>query len=98
VIEAGQRRLAEEMGVIATLKDIGWFKYNANFANGLSEHEIDHVLIGEVAADSVVRPNPEEVHAYTWVSVEDLEQGIRTNPDKFTQWLKEALEKAKKSF
>src|SRR5207237_2208441 len=46
VIEAGKRRLQEELGISAELKDLGWFQYNAHFDNGLSEHEIDHVLIG----------------------------------------------------
>ncbi len=35
VIEAGQRRLREELGVVTPLADNGWFQYNAHFSNGL---------------------------------------------------------------
>lgn len=95
VIAAGQRRLREELGISADLKDLGWFKYNAHFDNGLSEHEIDHVLIGDVPGDIVVQPNPEEVHAYRWVTIEELEREIEANPERFTQWILQALELVK---
>jgi isopentenyl-diphosphate delta-isomerase len=98
VIEAGERRLREELGVGARLKDIGWFKYHARFENGLSEHEVDHVLIAEVAEDIVVQPNPEEVHAYQWVSIEDLERDLAKLPEKYTQWLGEALRMVKATY
>jgi isopentenyl-diphosphate delta-isomerase type 1 len=91
VLAAGQRRLQEEMGIAAELTDLGWFKYNAHFANGLSEHEIDHVLIGEVPAACVIHPNPEEVHAYRWVTVDALKAELADEPARFTPWLKQAL-------
>jgi len=95
VVEAGQRRLQEEMGISVPLNDLGWFKYNAHFTNGLSEHEIDHVLIGEAPDDLIVKPNPEEVCAYRWVTVADLEQDLAAHPEKYTQWLEQALKMAK---
>jgi isopentenyl-diphosphate delta-isomerase len=91
VIEAGKRRLAEELGVKAELQDLGWFKYNAHFPNGLSEHEIDHVLVGYVAADQAIEANPEEVQAYRWITVEDVEQELAAHPEQFTPWFKQAL-------
>ena len=83
--------MQEEMGMHAELRDIGWFQYNAHFANGLAEHEIDHVLVGEVAADCVVQPNAEEVQAWRWVTVAVLQAEIENEPEKFTPWLKQAL-------
>jgi len=91
IISAGQRRLKEELGLEATLKDLGWFHYNAHFANGLAENEIDHVLIGTIAEDQAIACDPEEIHAYRWVSVEDLKQEIETDPALFTPWLEKAL-------
>ena len=45
-IEAGMRRLREEMGFEVPLKELFSFIYKAPFDNGLTEHEFDHVLIG----------------------------------------------------
>ena len=39
-IQAGQRRLYEEMGMNANLEEIFTFKYRAPFDNGLIEHEL----------------------------------------------------------
>lgn len=96
VIAAGLRRLQEELGISAELKDLGWFQYNAHFNNGLSEHEIDHVLVGNVAADIQITPNPEEVHAYRWISVQDLRAEYASAPQLFTPWMMQALEMAVK--
>ena len=76
----------------AELTNIGWFHYNAHFSNGLSENEIDHVLIGTIDAGTVITPNPEEIHALRWVTVESLSQEITAQPEAFTPWLKQALE------
>ena len=45
-IQAGNRRLKEEMGINANLKEAFTFEYKTSFNNGLIEHEFDHVLIG----------------------------------------------------
>lgn len=91
VVAAGERRLSEEFGFHASLKDLGWFHYNAHFDNGLSENEIDHVLIGTVGADTVPAPNPEEIQAWRWVTIDALEAEVAAHPERFTPWLKPAL-------
>ena len=45
-IQAGTRRLREEMGFETELKELFHFIYKAPFDNGLTEHELDHVMIG----------------------------------------------------
>lgn len=97
VLEAGKRRLQEELGFTTPLTDLGWFQYNAHFANGLSEHEIDHVLIGEVEAHFQPHPNPAEVQAVRWVDIEDLRRELAATPQLFTPWLAEALAIATKA-
>jgi len=87
VVLAGERRLREELGVITPLRDVGKFTYNAHFSNGLSEHEVDHVLIGTVPADVEVIPDPQEVQAYRWVTIADLRKEIEKQPESFTPWL-----------
>jgi isopentenyl-diphosphate delta-isomerase len=91
IIKAGERRLLEELGITAELKDVGWFHYNAYFPNGLSENEIDHVLIGYIEPNSSFKSNPEEVHATRWVTVNALQKELAMQPERFTPWLQQAL-------
>lgn len=91
VIDAGVRRLKDELGISTPLKSLGWFHYNAHFSNGLSENEIDHVLIGTLMVETPILPNPDEVHAYRWITLEDLEQELAAHPEQFTPWLEKAL-------
>ncbi len=88
---AGQRRLQEEFGFTTTLRDLGWFHYNAYFQNGLSENEIDHVLIGCVPANIALIPNPNEINAYQWITIAALVVALDKTPERFTPWLKQAL-------
>lgn len=92
IVEAGKRRLQQELNFSTELTNLGWFHYNAHFPNGLSENENDHVLVGTVSADMIIKPNPDEIHALRWVTAEELQQEITANPELFTPWLKQALE------
>ena len=60
-IEAGKRRLLEEMGFSTELKELFHFIYKAPFDNGLTEHELDHVMIGYYNNEPTV--NDEEVES-----------------------------------
>jgi len=82
------RRLQEEMGFDCELREIFSFTYRAeNLTNNLIENEFDHVFFGRV--DSVtIKPNPEEVADYKWVTMEDLKSDILLSPEKYTEWLK----------
>lgn len=91
VTEAGKRRLYEELGIEAALKNLGWFHYNTHFENGLSENEIDHVLVGIISSDAKIAPNSKEVLAYRWITLSDLQQELREHPENFTPWLALAL-------
>ena len=90
-IEAGKRRLQEEMGFTTDLKDTVSFIYKAPFDNGLTEHEFDHILVGYYNEDPA--PNPSEVHDYRWLSLEDLKKDMAENPDIYTEWFKIIFEK-----
>ena len=91
IIQAGERRLWEEMGIATQLTWAGKFHYIANFSNGLTENEVDHVLIGSLK-DKSFQVNPREVQAYRWISFSDLQKELSRTPEQFTPWLKEALE------
>jgi len=90
-IKAAERRLKEEMGICISLQSIGRFHYIAHFDNGLTENEIDHVLIGAYVSQHI-QPNPEEVSAYRWIKAKDLQVTLQKTPDQFTPWLLKALD------
>jgi len=89
-LAAGQRRLFEEMGIQTTLTEIGVFEYISHFDNGLTEHEIDHVLIGTLPHPNYTI-NPEELTEDKWISPSVLASEIYQNPEGFTPWLLPAL-------
>lgn len=91
---AGSRRLLEEMGIVCELEAAGQFQYRADFGDGLSEHEIDHVYVGRWHARP--HPDPQEVGAWRWVQVADLEAELEANPGAFTAWVKQALAVARR--
>lgn len=85
-IEAGKRRLFEEMGFQTNLKELFHFIYKAPFDNGLSEHELDHVMIGYYNEAPII--NPEEVENWKWMSIEAIKEDMILNPDTYTVWFK----------
>lgn len=85
-IEAGKRRLREEMGFETPLKELFHFIYKAPFDNGLTEHELDHVMIGYFDQNPVI--NPDEVESWKWMSIEAVAQDITENPNNYTVWFK----------
>lgn len=85
-IEAGKRRLQEEMGFSTELRDTVSFIYKAPFDNGLTEHEFDHILVGDFFGEP--KPNPEEAHDWKWMSLDDLKQDMQENPQIYTEWFK----------
>lgn len=90
-IEAGKRRLKEEMGFTTDLKEATTFIYKAEFDNGLTEHELDHILTGRYNEDPVV--NPEEVADWKWMPLEAVKEDIKKNPGNYTPWFKIIFEK-----
>jgi isopentenyl-diphosphate delta-isomerase len=91
VIEAAHRRLTEELGFTATLKNLGWFRYQAHFPNNLCENELDYVLTGYVDHTIRVYHNPKEIHAYRWITLSHLHKELAEQPEQFTSWFAKAL-------
>ncbi len=90
-IEAGERRLQEEMGFVTSLQDSISFIYKAPFDNGLTEHEYDHVLIGEYNEEPLI--NPDEVANWKWMSIEKVKNDIQKYPEIYTEWFKIIFDK-----
>lgn len=85
-IQAGTRRLYEEMGFTTSLKEITSFIYKAPFDNGLTEHELDHIMVGYYNEDPVI--NSDEVEDWKWMKIEDVKKDILLNPNIYTAWFK----------
>jgi len=85
LVESAKKRLVEEMGIKANLNEVFSFIYQAEFGNGLSEHEYDHVLFGISNNQPIL--NPDEAIDYKWIKISDLKAQIEKNPGNFTVWL-----------
>ena len=90
-IDAGKRRLKEEMGFTTELQETVSFIYKASFDNGLTEHEYDHVLIGTYNEEP--RLNQDEVADWKWMLPEDIKHDITMHPELYTAWFKIIFEK-----
>lgn len=90
-IDAAKRRLNEELNMSTTLTFLFSFLYKADFDNGLIEHELDHVFVG--TSDTPPELNLEEAMDFKYIPVAELMSDIKINPDQYTFWFKEIVEK-----
>ncbi len=84
--KAAIRRLHEEMGLNGNLTETFTFVYKAQFDNGLTEHEFDHVFIG--VTDDLPAPNNSEVADWKYMNIARLEADIKKRPEQYTEWFK----------
>ena len=84
--EATSRRLMEEMGMKCDMKEAYTFIYQAPVGQGLTEHELDHVVIGH--SDDTPIINNEEVASWKYMSLTELESDIQQHPECYTEWFK----------
>ncbi|MGK0252824.1 MAG: isopentenyl-diphosphate delta-isomerase [Mariniflexile sp.] len=90
-IQAGKRRLNEEMGFVVELEESISFIYKAPFDNGLTEHEYDHVLIGKYNGIPMI--NQDEVANWKWMSLEVVKNDMLEQPELYTEWFKIIFDK-----
>ena len=90
-ILAATRRLQEELGFIVYIKKAFDFIYQADFDNGLIEHEYDHVYIGQYDGD--INFNKEEVMAICYKSISEISNELQTASHNYTAWFHIAFPK-----
>ncbi|MBL7859734.1 MAG: isopentenyl-diphosphate Delta-isomerase [Cyclobacteriaceae bacterium] len=90
LVEAGKRKLLQEMGFDCDLTYSHKFLYKVELDNNLIEHEWDHVLIGYYDGDP--QPNREEAMAWKYVPLEEIKTDARQRPEAYTLWFKLILE------
>ena len=88
-IISARRRLSEEMGLVAALTEVFTFSYKADVGNDLIENEFDHVFLG--VSNQNPRPNTAEVSDWNWITIEELEQELVGNPERYSPWLRQCF-------
>lgn len=88
---AAHRRLKEEMGFECDLELLFWFTYRVELEDGLYEHEVDHVLVGQFDGDP--SPDPAEVGDWKWADVATLRRDVHQNPDRYAYWFRASLDR-----
>ncbi|SIQ78199.1 isopentenyl-diphosphate delta-isomerase [Chryseobacterium sp. RU37D] len=95
-LEGAKRRIKEELGIDVEITEKFNFIYKAYVGNGLWEHELDHVFVGNF--ENEFHLNKNEVAEVRYISIEDLDKEIAENPENFTEWFKIILEEYKHHF
>ena len=90
-IYSAKRRLTEEMGFVTELSEKTSFIYKAKFDNGLTEHELDHIIVGNYNQSPII--NFSEVDSWKWMSMKDIRNNINDQPNNYTAWFKIIFEK-----
>ncbi|MCO8309060.1 isopentenyl-diphosphate Delta-isomerase [Pseudomonas mandelii] len=87
---AAKRRLQEEMGMTCPLRKVSTLLYREQVSNQMIEHEFDHVFVGISDLDPVA--NPEEAHAWQWLTLSQICERIAAAPESFTFWFRRILQ------
>ena len=87
--DAALRRLEEELGFTTAINKAFHFTYKAVFDNGLTEHEFDHVFVGEYEGN--MQLNADEVSEVCYKSMSDIKSDIEHKAGDYTEWFKIAF-------
>lgn len=82
------------MGFDCPLTPLFTFIYRADFGDGLIEHELDHVFVGQF--DGEPRLNPSEVASYRWQTPADLLEDMEAHPESYTYWFRHIIRRVLK--
>lgn len=93
--QAACRRVVEEIGVELTPVFLFKFPYHARYKTVGSEKEFCSVFIGKSDAD--ISANPEEIAAFKYMPIPELDREMEKNPDSFTPWFKIEWQRIKRN-
>lgn len=93
-LTCARRRLREELGIEGlALRPRITLEYRADVGSGLIEHELVRLFVTQARRDLPMRLNPDEVAATAWVELTELAESVRSQPERFTPWLRIYLER-----
>jgi len=87
-LDCATRRLQEELGIAdvpLTFRDT--VEYRADVGNGLVEHEVVDIFVGELPKGVEPVMNPDEVMDTIWRPLDGLALEVMRAPRTFTPWL-----------
>ncbi len=88
--QAAARKGIQELGArVPVLADVHSFVYFAPQGEN-AENEFCRVLVGDF--DGMVTPNPDEMAAVRWATLEEVEADLKSDPERFTPWFKLSFE------
>ncbi len=87
--QAAHRRLMEEMGLNAELKEIFQFIYMEKLDNELTEYELDHIFVG--ITDKKPEINTNEVVDWKYMDYNNLIYDLEQSPESYTVWFKKIV-------
>jgi isopentenyl-diphosphate delta-isomerase len=86
---AARRKLKQEMGIDLQPDFAYKFLYKAPLDNGLTEHELDYVFVGQFDGEPAV--NADEVSDWKYVDLAALRHDVDVHPARYTVWFKMIL-------
>lgn len=94
---AVERRSLEELGIgIHTLSFAFKFQYHERFDGAGAEHELCHVYVART--DDEPQPNGNEIDAWDWYTVEELETMLVDSSARCTPWFLMEWQRLKQDF
>jgi len=92
LLPAARRRLREELGIEAQLREAFTFTYTATDpGSGLTENEYDHVLVGHFQGEP--RPDPDEMDDTRWIDCAELARDLAARPEAYTPWFARVIDR-----
>ncbi len=86
-VDAGRRRLGEELGFTCDLTEGSAFVYRAIEPDGRGiEHEHVTILTGIADPDIALAPNPKEVSEWKWIALAELAEDMKAHPLSYAPW------------
>jgi len=94
--EAVYRRLLDEVGMQLPVEFLFQFQYQANYKHLGSENELCSVYFGKSDDPPIINSN--EIADFRYMSLDDLQDSIDTEPEQYTPWFKTELARIRKDF
>ena len=93
--DAAARKAVQELGArVGKLSDVHSFVYFAPQGDH-AENEFCRLLVGDF--DGIVAPNPDEIMAVRWSTLDEVKADLSKNPESYTPWFRLSFEGFAKS-
>lgn len=91
---AAHRRVREELGLDATLRELFRFQYHAVYAAAGSERELCSVWVGRI--DSPPQHDAREIAELRFVSAREVDAALAEDPERYTPWFRLGWERLRR--